>query len=316
MKKLLYFAAAFAMIFSAGSCQRENLEPVTEGVTYTITLPVVETKGETGYAEYDLYYQVYKTADATEMETATLLFEKKKVEMTGNTTTLNLDLLNDQDYTILFWANKKGADYFDLANLRKVGMKQAASNNEDRDAFCGMDQLVGGDTGVKTALTEIHVAAGGVGPRAHGVGLLQSGGIGMERDIGEIRAHFFAQLGLDFLGRSDPGDGGGDAVSLRFGMGDLVIQKMLPILGLHQGIQLTAALPGHQTGCVNDGGILRRRGGFRPGPFLLCIDSGHGRTPFWEKMGCDRRYLEILLPAAIFACCRRAFLFSLRTVLA
>ena len=156
MKKLLYCAAALSAVLFAGSCQRENLEPVVNGgVTYTISLPeTVQTKGSNGYAEYDLYYEVYKTADPAELATATPLFEKTE-PMTGNTTTVVLDLLNDQDYTILFWANKTGVDYFDLADLRKVTVKQAASNNNDRDAFCGMDQLVNFDaaTGKTVTLT-------------------------------------------------------------------------------------------------------------------------------------------------------------------
>ena len=114
---------------------------VKTGVTYEITLPAgPQTRGEDGYATYDLHYEVYKTVDAAALETASLLFEET-VTMTGNTTKLTLDLLNDQDYTVLFWANKQGMDYFDLTDLRQVGVKQVASNNDDRDAFCGMDQL-------------------------------------------------------------------------------------------------------------------------------------------------------------------------------
>ena len=153
-KKILFFASALAGLFLAGSCQQESLEPVADGgVTYTITLPeAVQTKGASGYSEYDLYYEVYKTVDAEELKTAQILFEKK-VEMTGNTTTLTLDLLNDQDYTILFWANKKGESYFNVADLRNVEMVQAASNNNDRDAFCGMDQLVNFDAAMGKTVT-------------------------------------------------------------------------------------------------------------------------------------------------------------------
>ena len=142
MKKILLFASALAGLFLAGSCQKETLEPAAQGgVTYEIMLPDgPQTKGENGYATYDLHYEVYKTADANALATTPLLFEKT-VAMTGNTTTVTLDLLNDQDYTVLFWANKQGEDYFDLTDLRQVGVRQAASNNDDRDAFCGMDQL-------------------------------------------------------------------------------------------------------------------------------------------------------------------------------
>ena len=142
MKRILLFASALAGLFVAASCQQEIVDPeVKSGVTYEITLPAgPQTRGEDGYATYDLHYEVYKTVDATALETAPLLFEETVI-MTGNTTKLTLDLLNDQDYTVLFWANQQGMDYFDLTDLRQVGVKQVASNNDDRDAFCGMDQL-------------------------------------------------------------------------------------------------------------------------------------------------------------------------------
>lgn len=154
MKKLLYCAAALSTVLFAGSCQRENLEPVVNGgVTYTISLPeTVQTKGESGYDEYDLYYEVYKTLDPTG---AQLLFQNNEpIVMTKEPYELVLDLLNDQDYTILFWANKKGEAWFDTQDLRNVKMVQSASNNEDRDAFCAKDQLTQHD-GAKAKRIEL-----------------------------------------------------------------------------------------------------------------------------------------------------------------
>ena len=144
MKKFILFASVFAGLFAAASCQQEKLEPEMNGsVTYEISLPTApQTKGDNGYSSYDLHYEVYKTADASALETASLLFEKT-VQMTGNTTKVTLDLLNDQDYTILFWANKQGTEYFDLTNLRNVVVKAPiTANNDDRDAFCGKDQII------------------------------------------------------------------------------------------------------------------------------------------------------------------------------
>lgn len=156
MKRFIYCATALVAALFAASCQREMHEPVAEGgVTYTITLPeTVQTRGASGYAEYDLYFEVYKTISETDLANADLkpLFERKET-MTGNTTTVTLDLLNDQDYTVLFWANKKDVAYFDLDDLRKVTMKQAASNNNDRDAFCGMDQIAQHDGATSKTVT-------------------------------------------------------------------------------------------------------------------------------------------------------------------
>ena len=61
--------------------------------------------------------------------------------MVGNTTTISLELLNDQNYTVLFWANKKGENYFNVEDLRNVEVLAALANNDDRDAFCGKDVI-------------------------------------------------------------------------------------------------------------------------------------------------------------------------------
>ena len=151
MKKILLFASALAGLFLAGSCQRENLEPAQTGVSYVISLPeVVQTKVESHeYAEYDLYFEVYKTVAEADLDNPQTepLFEDK-VTMTGNSHKLELDLLNDQDYTILFWANKKdavdaeGNPWFNTGDLRSVGINPSPCNNNDRDAFCGNDQII------------------------------------------------------------------------------------------------------------------------------------------------------------------------------
>ena len=144
MKKFILFASVLAGLFTMASCQQEKLEPeMNGGVTYEITLPTApQTKGEGGYDVYDLHYEVYMTAVNDELASKPLLFDRT-VEMVGDKTTITIDLLNDQDYTILFWANKKGTDHFDLEDLRAVKVKQPiVANNDDRDAFCGKDQII------------------------------------------------------------------------------------------------------------------------------------------------------------------------------
>lgn len=149
MKKLFYGVAALAIGFAAASCQQEGLEPAVNGsVTYQITLPAApQTKGENGYSSYDLHYEVYKTSDVEVLTSAQFLFDET-VTMNGNTTTVSLELLNGQNYTILFWAHQAGTDYYavadnnqsDLLNLQ-MNLDGIKSNNDDRDAFCAVDLL-------------------------------------------------------------------------------------------------------------------------------------------------------------------------------
>ena len=55
----------------------------------------------------------------------------------------------------------------------------------------GVDQFVGSHAGVKAAGTEIDVTAGGIGSGAHGIGLLQGGGIRFGGAIQEIEVKDF-----------------------------------------------------------------------------------------------------------------------------
>ena len=157
MKKLLYCAVALAGLFAAASCQQESLEPVAGGVTYEISLPTaMQTKGAEGYAEYDLYYQVFKTADKDKVATAPLLFEKK-VTMTGNKTKVSLELLNDQDYTILFWANKAETDYVKSNSLAISSVQNdvVSSKSEDRETRTKAQEIININTADKQQLMTI-----------------------------------------------------------------------------------------------------------------------------------------------------------------
>ena len=136
MKKILLFASALAGLFLAGSCQRENLEPAAQGgVTYEISLPTgPQTKGEGGYEVYDLHYEVYRHNG----NTLDKLYHEK-VTMEGNKKNLPLDLLNDQNYTVIFWAQNQGTPWIDASDLQNIDLKESLSNNDDRDAFCAVD---------------------------------------------------------------------------------------------------------------------------------------------------------------------------------
>ena len=136
MKKILLFASALAGLFLAGSCQRENLEPAAQGgVTYEITLPDgPQTKGEAGYELYDLHYEVYRING-----TAIDKLYHNRVDLPEAGLNLPLDLLNDQTYTVIFWAQEKGSPWIDASDLQNIQLKESLSNNDQRDAFCAVD---------------------------------------------------------------------------------------------------------------------------------------------------------------------------------
>ena len=149
MKKILLFASALAGLFLAGSCQRESLEPVMSGntVTYTVTVPdALATKGigDDVSNVNTLHYEVYRTA-AAETDTFTdadrLLYHKTATAQPDGTFKIDLELVNDQNFTVLFWAQVgETNEAYDVDDLTSVTIKTPIKANQvDYAAFSGRD---------------------------------------------------------------------------------------------------------------------------------------------------------------------------------
>lgn len=154
MKKILLFASALAGLFLAGSCQKESLEPVQQGntVTYTVTVPdALATKGigDNVANVNTLHYEVYRTAVA---ETVTFtdadrLLYHKTATVTNGTAKIELELVNDQNFTVLFWAQVgETNEAYDVTDLTNVTLKSPIKANQvDYAAFSGVDFIEGTD---------------------------------------------------------------------------------------------------------------------------------------------------------------------------
>ena len=156
MKKIILFVSALAGLFLAASCQQENLEPVAGNnvVSYTIQVPgALSTKaiGEDVTAVNQLVYAVYYT-EATAADdftkTETRLFQKT-APITNGTARVNFELVNNQNFRVLFWAQVEKSEneqIYNTSDLKNVTLKQAlAANSEDYAAFAGSDFIKYGD---------------------------------------------------------------------------------------------------------------------------------------------------------------------------
>ena len=168
MKKLIYCAAALATALFAGSCQQEMLDTTaTETtVTYTVALPDAQTKAIGDADTVDqLIYEVWKTEAADERN---LTDETKAIRLYQENTALverngkicaviTLNLVQDQEYTILFWAQKKGTgvyntDYLTNVHYEKSPKTGLLSNQEDYAAFYATDFVSDSDPKSKTVV--------------------------------------------------------------------------------------------------------------------------------------------------------------------
>ena len=144
MKNIFKTLAAVAMIVLAASCSKDAAEAPavvdeTAKVSFTVELPGIASRATNdGTTATELHYAVYQDNGDN---TNTLLFstdaEDQVKTMSSLSTTVELDLVSQQTYDIVFWAQAPGAYDPDFA-AKSVAMNYDANkvgSNEARDAF-------------------------------------------------------------------------------------------------------------------------------------------------------------------------------------
>ena len=143
MKKILLFASALAGLFLAASCQQENLEPeqMAGTVKFTVEAPgAMATKTiADGMNVDEVHYEVYKNVEGVDhalLDPDSEPMAKGVVAMENKKANITLDLLQDQEYTVIFWAQVEGAGHYDTSDLRCVAFEgEVDANDESRAAF-------------------------------------------------------------------------------------------------------------------------------------------------------------------------------------
>ena len=129
------------MMLTAGSCQQE-LNPMTAGdatVTFTVSAGDIATKAIADATNIDvLHWEIYKTADITNLDLPALGKDSVLDNDGDKNFTVELKLLADQEYSIVFWAEVDGADHYNTLDLRNIQIKDYSdekANDESRAAF-------------------------------------------------------------------------------------------------------------------------------------------------------------------------------------
>lgn len=154
MKKILYSIASLALVFSAASCQQENLEPVAGSNTVTYTVQVAgagatKALGDVISNVNELHYEVYRTDvkdDVTFTDADNLLYHKTAVVDNG-VANITLELVNNQNFTVLFWAQVENNGVYTVTDLTNVTVATSADCNlETTQAFSGVDFIEKGES--------------------------------------------------------------------------------------------------------------------------------------------------------------------------
>ena len=141
MKKLVYWAMGLVAVLTAGSCQKEiNYLDGNINVKFEVNAGEIATKAIADGTNIDvLYWELYGADPAS---AASPLGEGVVRDSDGNKTfTVELKLVADQDYNIVFWAQVDGQTHYVVDDLRNVQINSYAdekANDETRAAFFGV----------------------------------------------------------------------------------------------------------------------------------------------------------------------------------
>ena len=140
MKKLIFGAAILVSAFFAASCQQEMLDPQAEGttVTYTVEVPDAIATKATGDG-FTLHYEVYRQGDVTNLD-ADPVYEGTKAFENGSAD-VQLEFVKDQEFTVLFWAQKGAPQAYDITDLREVSLETLVANDLTAEVFAGNDHV-------------------------------------------------------------------------------------------------------------------------------------------------------------------------------
>ena len=161
MKKINYILIALMTLLLAASCaQDEGMKAENKGDEATISLsiqlpdsgPLTRAYGDAGKID-QLVYQVFQLDNDGEIVSS--IFHLEKDANFNPEETVILSLLKGKSYKIAFWAQKKGTDYYNTADLRAVKVNYAGANNDEgRDAFFKTEEFtVKSDASLNVKLT-------------------------------------------------------------------------------------------------------------------------------------------------------------------
>lgn len=141
-KKLLKSFAAAALSVLAIACAKEQVGP-GEGAmveaTFSVDVPgVIGTKAGEGTKATKLYYQVF---DAEGAPVTGLPMQEKVI---NGSTTVNFQLIKDQTYNFVFWAQTAEDGYYTVTDLRTITANYEGknSNDENFDAFFAVEKAI------------------------------------------------------------------------------------------------------------------------------------------------------------------------------
>lgn len=140
-KNLFKTFAIAAMAVLAGACAKENEQLAgPSNVTFEVSTPEIATKAiGDGMTATKLYYQVFD-ADGKVIEGLGV----QNKDLVSGKTTVSFQLIKDQTYNFVFWAQTAETGYYTVTDLRTItaNYEGKKSNDENFDAFFAVEKAL------------------------------------------------------------------------------------------------------------------------------------------------------------------------------
>lgn len=133
----------FALLF--GSCQKEQVPGAVGSASFVLNIGDGQTKTVSQGENVDrVYYEVWDDS-FTRRLFPTDAQEENFVPVSNNVAYLNLKLLKDQTFNVIFWAQNSACTVYSWTDLKNISVNYAGftSNNKDvYDAFYAVTKVV------------------------------------------------------------------------------------------------------------------------------------------------------------------------------
>ena len=125
--------ASAALMMLTAACSNDNVEPADQtAVQFAVNLDGIESRAPGDGTTVDqLIFAVY---DSEGNELTQL--RQDDIDVTGRQALVTTSVARGQDYTFVFWAQKRDNGHYNTANLKDVVVSyDGPANDESRDAF-------------------------------------------------------------------------------------------------------------------------------------------------------------------------------------
>lgn len=152
MRKIYLAMASAALMMLTAACSNDNVEPTDNAtVRFSVNLGDIDSRANNGDGTTvdQLIFAVYDS-DGNELTQ----LRQEDIDVTDRQALVTTNVARGQDYTFVFWAQKRENTHYNTANLKDIVVSyDGPANDETRDAFTATLEVKNVDAALNRTVT-------------------------------------------------------------------------------------------------------------------------------------------------------------------